>query len=456
MTKKTEIKKGEVIKAPAGKEGQPKLEKIDSIRRGLVIRMKAAEVDRAFKDALDKVRKEAKLPGFRKGKVPDNVLMQKFGPDIEAEAMQAAIRSSYPEAVRGCGAMPLSDPRVEPMGKFEKGKPFEFKAVFEVYPEVKAKGFEGLSLSRQKVEVTDQEVENEIKKLQRQMTQLEPIEDGKIGEGMIAMIDFKGTAGGKAFPGSESENYVVDFGTGHLLEEFEAKIEGMGAGEERKIEFHYPTDFFNREIAGKKGEFHVKVKEVRRKVVPKLDDSFAKELGDYKTLKDVRKVIKERISDYKESLAQSGLRDQAIRAIIKANEGIEVPTALIDAELGNMLEQLKRNAQARGQKFDPSKIDSREFVKRNVKEATDRARGYMLVRAISEDKKVEVTQEEIEERINRMAADSRRKPAEIKEYLNKNNMMESLTSQLLFEKTLDLVVGKAKIKVEKPKKEKKK
>ena len=436
-------------------EKKQKLETIDSIRRGLEVDISAVQVDKAFSAAIEKVRKEAKLPGFRKGKAPDDVLMKKFGKEIEAEALQGAIRESYPVAVRDAGAMPLSEPRIEPKGRIEKGKPFTYKAIVEVYPEVVAKGYERLTLTTHKVEVTDDEVEAELVKMQRQMTQLEPVPDGEVGPGMLTMIDFDGTAGGKAFPGSKAEDYVVDFGTGSLLEKFEAEIAGMKAGEERSISFHYPTDFFRREIAGKKGEFKVNVKEVRRKVVPELDDGFAKELGDFKTLADVRRELKKRIAAYKEQLLRANLREQAIRALIDKHQGLEVPTALIDAELGNMLEQVKRNAQSRGQKFDASKIDSREFVKKNVGEATERARGYMLVRAISEEKKLEVSDNEIEERINQMAADAKRKVPEVKEYLKKNDMMESLRSQILFEKTLDLVVDKAKIKTEKPKKEKK-
>ncbi len=444
------------MKEKTDKTDKPEMvEIIDSIRRSLAIHVSAAAVDKAFGEAMEKVGKEAKLPGFRKGKVPDSVVMQKFGHEVEAEALQIAIRSSYPDALKESGVIPLSDPRIEGAGKFEKGKPFEYKAVIEIYPDVKVKKYDGLSLTTEKIEVTDEDVEAELRGLQRQMTQLEPSPSGAIGEGMVAMIDFKGTAGGKVFEGSQAENYVVDFGAGHLLDQFESQIAGMKAGEERNISFHYPTDFFRREIAGKKGEFNVKVKEVRRKVVPKLDDDFAKELGDHKTLGDVRVEIKRRISEYREGMAQAHLREQAIRAIIAEHKDLAVPTALIDAELGNMLEQLKRNAQSRGQKFDASKIDSREFVKHNIKEATDRARGYMLTRAISEAEKLSVSEEEMEERIKRMASDSRNQLAKVKEYLNKNNMIESLHSQILFEKTLDLVVSKAKIKTEKPKKEKK-
>jgi len=431
------------------------IEKINSIRQKLTVEATADQVDKALKDAIEKVKKEAKMPGFRKGKVPDDMIMKRHGDEVRTEAIREVVRATYPEAVRQTEARPISEPHVEVAGMLEKGKPFTYYATIEIYPEVVAKGFSNLALTREKVSVTDKEVETELGRIQQQMTQLEPAEGGEIGPGMVAMIDFKGTAGGKAFAGSEAENYVVDFGTGALLEEFEVEIKGMKAGEEKEISFHYPTGFFRRELAGKKGEFKVKVKEVRRKVVPGLDDEFAKTLGDFKDLAAVKADLKKRIADYKEGLEQHKLREQAIRALIAKNQDLEVPTALVDAELGNMLEHIKRQYEARGQKFDVKKIDAKRFVAENVKEATDRARGYMLARAIAEQEKVEATEEDLEARIAQMAAQSRSTVQQMKDYINKNNAMDNIKSQIVFEKTLDMVVSKAKIKTEKPKKEKK-
>jgi trigger factor len=431
------------------------IEKINSIRQKLTVEATAAEVDKALKDAIERVKKDAKMPGFRKGKVPDDMIMKRHGDEVKTEAIREVVRATYPEAVRQTEARPISEPHIEVAGPIEKGKAFTYYATIEIYPEVEAKGYSGLSLTRQKVSVTADEVDAELKRIQHQMTQLEPAEGGEVGPGMVAMIDFKGTAGGKAFAGSEAENYVVDFGTGALLEEFEVEIKGMKSGEEKAISFHYPTGFFRRELAGKKGEFNVKVKEVRRKVVPDLDDEFAKTLGDFKDLSAVKADLKKRIAEYKEGVEQSKLREQAIRALIEKNQDLEVPTSLVDAELGNMLEHIKRQYEARGQKFDVKKVDAKRFVTEHVKEATDRARGYMLARAISEQETVEVTDGDMEQRIAQMAAQSRSTAQQMKDYLNKNKAMDNLRSQIVFEKTLDLVVSKAKIKTEKPKKEKK-
>lgn len=427
------------------------LKEMDQIRQQIDVEVPAEEVGAAWVAALGKVRKEAKVPGFRQGKVPDAVLEQRFGEEIRVETVKQIVRSTYPQAVAEVQAKPLGDPKIEPRGAIEKGKPFSYRAEIEVYPEFTAEGYEGISLEREKVAVSDEEVEAELRRLQRHMTQLEPTTEGEIGPGMVAMIDFKGTAGGEAFPGSEAQNYVVDFGGGGLLEEFEVRIKGMKAADERDIEFDYPAGYFKKEIAGKKGAFRVKVKEVRRKIVPELNDEFAKELGKFATLDEVRKDLREKIAAYKESVVKSWLRDRTIRLLIEKNQKLEVPLTMIQAEINNMLEQMDRNLRAQGKSLADQKVDAKEFVRANEKEAADRARGYIIMSAISKKENITATDEEIEERLKTIAAQNRQPLAKAKEHFEKNKLMPQLKSQIIFEKTLDFVLDKAKITEVKPK-----
>ncbi len=429
------------------------VEKVDLVKRSLTIEVDADAVAAAKKLAIEKVRKEAQVPGFRKGKIPEAMLMQRFGEDINTETMKQAINAAYPGAVAESGLSPLGEPRIEVLDEAVDGKPFKFKANIEIYPEIeiKAKDYEGLKLDGEKVEVTDEEVESELLKLQQRMTQLEPVEDEGVGPGMVAMIDFKGTAGGESFPGSEAENYVVDYGSGNLLEEFEVRIEGMKTNEERDIEFVYPEDFFKHEIAGKKGEFNIKVKEVRRKIVPELGDDFAKELGNFSTLGEVRKELKGRIKDYKEVSEKSRLKEMAIRALIEKHEKLEIPFAMIDAELSNMLDQIKQQMESQGGKFDQSQDNVQAFVKANVAEATNRARGFVVVDAIAKLENVESTSEDVDARLQAISAQHKKPIEEVRKQLEAQNLIGQMQSQIRFEKALDLVVEKAKIKIGKGK-----
>lgn len=431
------------------------VEVVDQIRRSIVVEASAEAVGRAHKAVLDNLRKDANIPGFRKGKVPDHMLIKRYGDEIEKETMKKVVQDTYPDAVADAGANPIGPPSVEPKGHLELGKPFGYKATFEVYPEFNLKEYEGINLEREKVDVTDAEVELELKRLQQHMTQLEPAPDGKLSAGMVAMIDFKGHAGGEVFPGSEAENYVIDFGSGNLLKDFEVQIEGMGAGDTREIEFHYPKDYFRKDIAGKKGAFTVKAKEVRRKIVPNLDDEFAKELGQYKMLDDVRADLKKKILDFKNLIERNKLIEQAIRSLIDRHKDLEVPTALIDSELGNMLEQLKKQMESQGRRIEDSKIDAKEFVKTNLEEAKNRARGYMVVSAIAAKEDVKVTDQEVDFRINQIATQQKQPAAKVRQDLEDKKQLSGIRSQLVFEKTLDLILSRAKIKDVKPKKPKK-
>lgn len=427
------------------------LEKVNSIRQCITVDAPEDAVSTAIKKALDALRKEIEVPGFRKGKVPDNVIVQRFGDKLGTESIKQLVHDTYPDAIKETEAHPISAPEVEPDGKIEKGKPFRYKATFEVYPEVTVKGYEGLKLNREKVHVTDEEVEAELGKLQRQMTQLEPVSEGELGPGMVATVDFKGTAGGQVFKGSEAEDYVVDFGAGDLLQEFEFQIKGMKPKEEREIAFNYPEDHFKKELAGKRGSFRVKLKDLRRKIMPELDDEFAKGIGKFEKLDDLRDDIRKRIADFKELAAKGSLREQAVQALIEKHKDIEVPTTLIEAELGNMVDQLDGYYRARGLSLADAKIDTKEFVKTNIGKATDRARGYLIIAAIARQENIEVADAEIDKRIEEIASANRLSAVKVRQDYEKNNLLGNLHSQLTFEKTLDLVLSRAKISEKKQK-----
>lgn len=421
------------------------VEQMGQIRRAVTVEVPAETVSANYAKALEKVRQEAKVPGFRKGKVPDQILVQRYEEEIVLETVKQIVRETYPEAMRELNVRPLGDPSIEPQGKFERGQPFTYKAVIEVYPDFRAEGYDGLELEREPVTIAPGEVNAELLRLQQQMTQLEPAPEGAIGPGTIAMIDFKGTAGGEAFAGSEAENYVVDFGTGHLLEEFEVRIQGMKAAEEREIEFEYPATYFKKEIAGKLGAFRVKVREVRRKIVPELNDEFAKELGKFSTLDEVRGELEKRLREFKELMIRNALRERSIRILVEKHKELEPPTSLVEAELGNMLNQLEQQLRAKGKSLADVKVEAADFVKANVEEATNRARGYMIVDAIAKQEHIEVTEEEVTGRIEALAAANRQPAAKVREHMEKENLLGQLRGQVRFEKALDFVLSKAKI-----------
>jgi trigger factor len=432
-----------------------KLEDVSSVQQRLKVEVPPQLLKKSVETAMNKMKNEVKIPGFRKGKVPTEMLKQRLGGDFKDEVVRQVVRDTYPDAVKLADAKPISDPNIEPGDlDIEQDKPFNYDALFEIYPTVEAKDYNGLKLEREKVEVTDKEVDLELKGLQRQMTQLEPAPDAKLGKGVLGRIDFTGTAGGQKFEGCEAKDFIVDLDEGNLMPEFEKQIVGMKEKEEKDVEFEYPKDYFNKEIAGKKGMFHVVLKELRKKVVPELDDSFAKDLGPYKKLDEVKQILKDRIIQIKENHQRGSMHRQILEQLA-ANQPIEIPDAMVSRELGHMLEELAHQLEQQGKTLQDSGVDASAFVKEHVDEATLRVRGMILTNSVADQEKITVSDDEVNQRITAMAAQSGQPEAKVRQHMEQNDLIPGLKGQMLIEKTLDFLVEKAKIKEKKPKKDKK-
>lgn len=428
-----------------------KLEKTRSTKHKLHVEVSADRAKKSADAALGEMQKEIQIKGFRKGAAPLDLVRQHIGPEAEKEIAKYIVRDTYLEAIKQENSNPMTEPMVE-FEKYVEGKDFVYRAEFDVMPDVTAPEHEGLKLEVEKMDVTDEEIEGELKRLQAAMTQLEPDDNGVLEKGMMAIVDFKGTVEGKSFKGSDAENFVVDFGT--LLPDFESGIRGMKKDEERDIKVNYPAGYFNKEIAGKTGDFHIKVKELRKKVVPELNDEFAKSLGKFENLAQVRDDIKKHISTAKQEFKKRRLGFLAIRQLAE-KDPFEVPDVMIQNELGAMLDDVARQYKMQGISFDQSKFDTGKFVGENMEEAQKRVRGYLIAFAIAKKADIKVTDEEVDARIAIIARQSNQAIEKVKAQFEKENLTERLRSQLLYEKTLDFIVDKAKVKEVKPKKEKK-
>lgn len=428
-----------------------KVEKSNSVRHKMHVEITAEQVGKIAEKVLKGIQKETAIKGFRKGEVPLDILRKYVGEDATKEIIKQIVKDTYIEALKQEGAAPISEPFIE-HEKYEAGQPFTYYASYDVMPEVTAPEYEGIKLEREKVDVSDKEVEGELKRLQHAMTQLEPAEGGEIGPGIVGLIDFKGTVDGKPFKGSEAQNFVADYG--NMLPEFEKKIEGMKKGEERDITFDYPANYFNKEIAGKKGSFHVAVKDLRKKIVPELNDDFAKMLGKFQTMGELRAEIQKQILAVKEDLWKRKLGEMAIMELAEKNL-FDVPETMISNEIGAMFEEVARQLKMRGQTIEEAGIDVKTFIKTNYEEAKKRIRGYLLAFAISKHVGIEATEEDIDARLSAISRQTNQPVDKVKAHFQKENLLDRLRTQILYEKTLDFIVSKAKVKEIKPKKDKK-
>ncbi|MBI5298815.1 MAG: trigger factor [Deltaproteobacteria bacterium] len=430
------------------------LEDVSSVQKKIKIEVPADVVAQARIKAVHDLQKKVKVEGFRPGKVPSNIIEQRFAHEVQHETVEKVVDLTLAKAFKEAKVYPISRPEITP-GLFAGTGGLSYTATFDVLPAIPIteKDYKGLKLEKTEIEVTKEEVESELIRLQKAMTQLEPAPaETVLVKGLVAVIDFKGTAEGKSFKGGEAKDYVIEFGDGEMLGDFEKGIEGAKVGEVRKISFDYPKDYFNKELAGKKAQFDITVKEIRTKNVPKLDDDFAKDLGQYKTLEDVKVDLEKRIVGVKEVHQKGELFNQILKQLVDKIK-FEAPQSLITSELRHMLEQFAQEIQKRGQKLDDVKAE--EVLKEFQPEAENRVRSFLILDKIVEEASMDATDKELEDRLESMAKQVKRPLAEIKAHYEKNNLLGSLKNRILHEKSLEFVLNEAKIKVVKSKNDKK-
>ncbi len=430
------------------------LEDISPVKKRLKVEVLPDIVSEARNKALQEIQKKAEMPGFRQGKVPKDILEKNFLSEIHKVTIEEIVDQTLIAACQQLNVRPISAPEIEP-GLWQGNGGFSYHAAFEVLPEIKIaeKDYKGLKLEKEEVEVSKEEMEGELKHLQEAMTQLEPLPPEMVlGSGHVAILDYTGTLEGKPFKGGEAKDFPVEVGSGNLLKDFEGGLLGAKAGETRTVRFTYPADYFNKELAGKKGEFQVTVKSVRKKNVPGLDDEFAKDLGDFKSLDEVKENIKKQITANKEADRKNHLCNQALEELSNKIK-FEVPQSLVYGELRHMLEEMARDMEAQGE--DIKKLDVNEAVKNLTPGALFRVRTFLILHQLCEAEKVDVTDAEIEARLENIAKGARKPLPEIKAYYEKNRLIASLKTRMAHEKVLEIVLNQAKIKVVKVKKEKK-
>lgn len=426
------------------------VEALSSVQRKLTVDLPVERVAEALEQAFQKVQKTAKLKGFRQGKVPRHLIEQYYPTEMETSAIEHLVRSTYPDATTGASLVPISQPRIEP-GPFQKDQPFTYAAIVEVRPVVQLGAYTKLSLSRTEYTVSAEEVEAQLQAAQQSMTQLVPVDDAAVLEqGMVARVDFDGLADGKGFEGSKAQDYVIDVGGGNLLPVFEAQTIGMKVGETRDIEFTYPEDYFNVTLAGAKGTFHVVLKELKRKMVPELTDDFAKDLGNFQSLAEVRAEIRQRLEGGKERQARSELAEQAMKHLL-AQHPFDVPETMVGWELESMYRDLERRAKAEKKTLADLGITPEGFVQQYEAIAKDRVRGNLILDAISEAEKLAVAEAEVDTRIQEIAQSMNEPSPKVRLYYEQNKLLPALQHQLLHEKALDFIIGTSKIRIEKVK-----
>ncbi len=400
------------------------------------------ELDLAYKG----LSRKARVKGFRAGKVPRKVLEQLYRGTVENEVISRLIDESFRKAVQDNDLVPINNPKMDSFPKLEPDTPLVFEATVEVKPEISVDHFEGLEVVRKVRKVADDEVETELEQLRQKAVVIEAITDRKVAEqGDMAVVDFFGTVDGEDFKGGKGINYTIELGDGQMIPGFEDRLVGMTIGEQKVFELGFPEGEGPEEVQGKTVEWKVDLKELKRKILPDLDDDFAQDLGEFDTLEELKENLRENLATREDARSRRQLRDAVIEKLIAANP-IEVPPLMVDRQLDYMLQDAHRMAQ---QSSDPT---MKEAIDRLREEARPRAEqqvaGMLLLEAVARQANIEASDADVEGRIAELAREHRIPTKQLKKQLVDNDQVDALRYNLTQDKALDHVIESASISEE--------
>ena len=406
-------------------------------------------LERELKTAASQLGREMRVPGFRSGKVPAEVVLQQVGREaVLDEAVRRGLPGWYEEALADAGIQTVGDPQVDLSDLPEKGGSLAFTIEVGVVPPAQLGDYKGVEVGRREPKVDDQEVEAEVERIRESLASLETV-DRPAGEGDFVVMDYAGSLDGTAFEGGEGRGQVVELGSGRLIPGFEEQLKGASAGESRTVELTFPDDYPAEQLAGQDASFTVEVKEVKEKKLPELDDDFAVEAGGYDSLDELRAEIESRIAQAEERAIEAEFREAAVDAVV-AQANIVVPHELVHSKAHEMWHRTARRLQAQG--IDPGQYlamtgkEEEELVTESEPEAETALKREAVLAAIVEAEGIEVSEDEIEQAL-RASAPPDASDKQLKRALKRARSQgadEALREDIAMRKAVDFVVENAK------------
>jgi trigger factor len=406
----------------------------------------AAEVEKRVAQAAKQLGRNLRVPGFRTGKVPPPVIIQRVGRDaVLDEAVRESIAGWYTAAIDRAKVVPVGEPDLNLAELPGEGQPLRFSIEIGVRPEANLGDYQGLEVGRREPNVDDAAIQAEIEALRERSAKLETT-DRAAASGDFVVMDFLGTLEGEPFPGGEGRDQMVELGSGRLVPGFEEQLEGASAGDERTVKIEFPEDYGAAELAGREAEFAVTVKEIKAKDLPEIDDDLAAEAG-FDTLDELREDIRTRLSEAQTQQIDAEFREAAVDSAVAAAT-IDVPDALIDARAREQWEQMAHTLSHQGiPKETYLQISGKtedEIIADNREAAGQDLRREAVLAAVVEAEGIEASDEELLESLERSAAAERTSPKKLLERLRSNGRLDSLRAELAQRKAIDHIAESAK------------
>lgn len=419
------------------------MEVLSPIKRFLSVEVGSEQVGPKLEAAYQQYGRKASIPGFRKGKIPRSVLQLHFRKEIEEEVIRELIAEAYLEAAKETEIRPVGPPEVDGIS-LEPDQSLRFNATVEVKPDLEVEGYFGLDVLKKPVEVNDEEVDQALKLLQDRTSQFIPMEGWPALEGDLLYIDLNGFINKKTIKELTRENHPVILGSRALLSELEAALFGMQKDEVKDVEVILPPDFIKRDLAGKKAQFQLRIREIKKKKVPELNDDFPKEIGEEGTLEDLKKKLKEDLHSEKEEERDSTLKEE-ILGKLREMTPFEAPPSLVEEESEHLLKSARQSLAARRATLQDLDLDEASLRQRLQGQAEKRVRNSLILESIALKENVEPSEEEIQKELEGLSASLREEPAKLRRYLEERDGLAQVKAHIRERKTLDLLFEKANI-----------
>ena len=422
------------------------VEKMEKNMAKLTIEVSAEDVEKAMQSAYQKAKGRISIPGFRKGKAPRKMIEQMYGKGVFLEdAVNALIPEHYSKALGECELEIVSQPKID-LVQTEPGKALIFTAEVAVKPEVTLGEYKGVEVPKSEIEVTDEEVDAEVKKEQEKNSRTINVEDRAAQLNDIVTIDFEGSVDGVPFDGGQATEYPLTLGSNTFIPGFEDQLVGAKVGDDVDVKVTFPEEYQAKELAGKEAIFKCAVKKIEAKELPELDDDFAKDVSEFDTLAEYKEHVKTNLVEKKENEAKHAKEDAAVDKIIE-NAQMDIPEAMLETQCRQMLDDFSRRMQSQGlsmdQYFQFTGMTAEKMMEDMKPQALKRIQTRLVLEKVAEVENIQPTEEEVNEEISKMAEAYKMEADKLKELLGEREL-EQMKKDMAVQKAVTLVAEAAK------------
>jgi len=429
------------------------VEDLSSVKKVLHIEVPKEEVVRELDSAYAQLKKTAKIKGFRPGKAPRSVLTRLYGKDVNADVTGKLIQSAFMEALKETELKIVGSPKVDPP-ELKDQTAYAFDAEVEVNPEISNIDFKGIALEKTKYELSDEEVDVQLKMLQKNLAKREKInEDRPLQVDDVAVIDYEGFKNGEPFaPTSKTENFLIKVGAGQIVKDLDDGIVGMAVGEEKEVDVTFPDDYFKEELVGQQVLFKVKLNEIREEILPEIDDEFAKGVSDkFESLEILKDEIRKNLAAGYEKRTEQEMNEQIFKNLLEQTE-FEVPDTLVEGELEHIVRDAERSFEESNRSLDEVGLTVDVLKEKYRPTAEKQVRRHLILSKIIEQETMTLSDEELDQAFEEMAETYQQPVDHIKGYYNQNKEgLELFKHTMLEKKALKLIIDNGKITEIEPK-----